>query len=228
MTLYCKDMNGDIIPWPHSADVTFRPWRYQTSLMGRDSPLARLAELFNVNHYIVSQTRPYLVPLTISTTTTPSFAGSWSSIPSVYRSKEPSTLHRLIKQELFHRLRQLHSLSLLPQPVARLLIDESIPGPSIAILPDLSSRDALKLFQYPTKEGLKHWISAGERGVWPAVAAIRVRCAIEAELDRGFMMVRRGKAPTPGDDGRDSEDVESPMQSPDIRRRRLSSDQITL
>ena len=31
----------------------------------------------------------------------------------------------------------------------------------------------------------------GERGVWPAISALKVREAIEIELDRGYQLVRR-------------------------------------
>ncbi|CRK38010.1 hypothetical protein BN1708_007616, partial [Verticillium longisporum] len=46
----------------------------------------------------------------------------------------------------------------------------------------------------PTRETLDYWILRGERSVWPAVAALRVRCAVENELDRSYQKVRRFKA----------------------------------
>jgi TAG lipase/lysophosphatidylethanolamine acyltransferase len=35
------------------------------------------------------------------------------------------------------------------------------------------------------------WTLKGERGVWPAISALKVREAIEIELDRGYQLVRR-------------------------------------
>ncbi len=52
----------------------------------------------------------------------------------------------------------------------------------------------MRLLETPTKESLDYWILRGEKSVWPAVGAIKVRCAIESELDRGYQFVRRRKA----------------------------------
>jgi TAG lipase/lysophosphatidylethanolamine acyltransferase len=49
------------------------------------------------------------------------------------------------------------------------------------------------LLENPTKESVDYWIRKGERSVWPAVGALKVRCAIEVELDRGYQVVRRRK-----------------------------------
>lgn len=104
---------------------------------------------------------------------------------------------RLVTAEVCHRLRQLDYVGLLPQTLGRLLIDETIPGPNLTLVPDLSLRDFSNLFQNPTKEGLEYWILKGERGVWPAVSALKVRCAIEVELDKGYQIVRRRRPSDP-------------------------------
>lgn len=93
--------------------------------------------------------------------------------------------------EVRHRLKQLDYFGFLPLNLRRLLMDESIPGPSVTLVPDLAASDLLKLFQAPSKARLDYWILQGERGVWPAISALRVRCAIEIELDRCYQMVRQ-------------------------------------
>ena len=183
IVLYCKDETGAIVPWPDSEDLTFRSWR-QINYGDRESPLFRLAELFNVNHFIVSQARPYLVPLLRADLQRPGqvHGHQWSPTRPILR---------LMTLELRHRLKQLDFLGLLPTVLRRLLIDEDIPGPSITLLPDLSPLDLTKIFQTPTQEDLKYWILKGERGVWPSVAGLKVRCTIEIELEKGYQMVRR-------------------------------------
>lgn len=99
--------------------------------------------------------------------------------------------------ELRHRLRQLDYLGVLPAPVSRILIDETIPGPNLTLVPDLSFWDLRKLFQSPTKAGIADWALKGERGVWPAISALKVREAIEIELDRGYQLVRRRRPSDP-------------------------------
>ena len=98
---------------------------------------------------------------------------------------------RLFTAEIRHRLRQLDYLGFLPQILSRLLIEETIPGPNLTLVPDLSAQDLTQLLQNPTKKNLANWILKGERGVWPAISALKVRCAIEIALDKGFQVVRR-------------------------------------
>lgn len=96
--------------------------------------------------------------------------------------------------EMHHRLSQLDALNLLPASVRRFLIDETVPGASVTLVPELSAGDFLKLLETPSREGVDYWIRRGERSVWPAVKALEIRCAVESELDRGYQFVRRRKA----------------------------------
>jgi TAG lipase/lysophosphatidylethanolamine acyltransferase len=90
-------------------------------------------------------------------------------------------------------LQQLDELGLLPSSIRRFLLDETVPGPSLTIVPELTPGDFFKLLENPTKEAIDYWILKGERSVWPAVTALKIRCAIEVELDRGYQLVRRRK-----------------------------------
>ena len=182
--LKCKDETGAIVPWASAPEITFRSWK-QASYTDRDSPLSRIAELFNVNHFVVSQARPYIAPFLRSDLhPNPRQDGKRGLI---------IPLLRLTTLEIRHRLSQLDSLGLLPTAIRRLLIDESIPGASLTLVPDLNAGDFLKLLETPTKESLDYWILHGERSVWPAIGAMKVRCAIEVELDRCYQLVRRRK-----------------------------------
>lgn len=101
---------------------------------------------------------------------------------------------RLFTMELHHRLHQLDSLGLLPLSIRRFLVDEHIPAASVTLVPELSVSDFIRLLETPTQASLDYWILRGERSVWPAVGALKVRCAVETELDRGYQLVRRRKA----------------------------------
>ncbi|KAH7114447.1 acyl transferase/acyl hydrolase/lysophospholipase [Dendryphion nanum] len=185
VTLMCKDESGDIVPWAHAEETTFRPWTH-ASYAERESPLHRIAELFNVNHFIVSQARPYLAPFLRSDLhhPNPRHDGRWGfSMPVL----------RLIVMEIQHRLHQLDEVGMLSPSIRRFLLDENIPGASLTMVPELTPGDFFKLLENPTKDMLDYWILRGERSVWPAVGALKVRCAIEVELDRGYQMVRRRK-----------------------------------
>ena len=134
----------------------------------------------------MSQARPYLAPFLRSDLHHPNSrrdGGSGISVP----------LLRLVVMEIQHRLHQLDALGLLPARTRRFVLDENIPGASLTLVPELTPSDFVKLLENPTKDSVDYWILRGERSVWPAIGALRVRCAVEVELDRGYQLVRRRK-----------------------------------
>ena len=186
--MLCKDVHGHIVPWAPANTIDFHHWTH-ISYNDRDSPLRRIVELFNVNHFIVSQARPYLIP----------FLQSDMHGPSLVQSKSRSTqltafLVRMVGLEVRHRLGQLDTLRLLPASIRRFLVDEQIPVASVTLVPEVTAADFIRLLETPTRETVNYWIVRGERSVWPAVAALRVRCSIENELDRSYQVVRKLKA----------------------------------
>ncbi|UKZ80828.1 hypothetical protein TrVFT333_008593 [Trichoderma virens FT-333] len=187
-TILCKDAHGNIVPWAPANTTDFRHWTH-ASYTDRDSPLRRIAELFNVNHFIVSQARPYLIP----------FLQSDMHGPSLLETRSKTTqlsafLVRMVGLEIRHRLRQLDSLRLLPASIRRFLVDEQVPAASMTLVPEVTAGDFVRLLETPTRDTLNYWILRGERSVWPALAALRIRCAVENELDRSYQVVRKLKA----------------------------------
>ncbi|PNY20652.1 triacylglycerol lipase [Tolypocladium capitatum] len=188
VTILCKDANGNIVPWAPANTTDFRHWTH-ASYSDRDSPLQRISELFNVNHFIVSQARPYLIPFLQSDMHGPSLVEARS------RTTQLSAFFvRMIGVEVRHRLRQLDTLRLLPSGIRRFLVDEQVPAASMTLVPEVTAGDFVRLLETPTRETLNYWILRGERSVWPAVAALRIRCAVENELDRSYQVVRKLKA----------------------------------
>ena len=116
-------------------------------------------------------------------------------------------------QEIHHRLSQMDSLGVLPTPIRRLLVDETIPGAGLTLVPDLAPLDFFKLLETPTKESLEYWILHGERSVWPAVSALQTRCTIEIELDRCYQVIRRRKPMDMGTPCRKKSDASSNVGS---------------
>ncbi|ROT36872.1 patatin-like phospholipase [Sodiomyces alkalinus F11] len=189
-TILCKDAQGNIVPWAPANIIDFRHWTH-VSYSDRESPLSRIAELFNVNHFIVSQARPYLIPFLQSDMHGPSLLETGSRTTT----SVTAFLVRMVGLELRHRLHQLDTLRMLPAGIRRFLVDERVPAASMTLVPEVTAGDFVRLlFETPTREALDYWILRGERSVWPAVAALRVRCAVENELDRSYQRVRRIKA----------------------------------
>ncbi|GAB7350892.1 hypothetical protein MBLNU459_g1407t2 [Dothideomycetes sp. NU459] len=186
VTLQCKDEQGNIVRWASTQDTTKRPWIQTEHTSERDSPLFRIAELFNVNHFIVSQARPYIAPFLRSDMHSPKprYAG---------RSSLSNSVLKVMVMEIHHRLHQMDSLGYLPPSIRRFLLDENVPAASLTLVPDVNASDFMKLLENPTKKGVEYWILKGERSVWPAIGALKIRCAVEVELDRGYQLVRRRK-----------------------------------
>ncbi|KEQ67949.1 uncharacterized protein M437DRAFT_37991 [Aureobasidium melanogenum CBS 110374] len=186
LTMKCKDESGNIVPWASTHPINPRPTTPSGYASERDSPLTRIAELFNANHFIVSQARPYIAPFLRSDlhSPKPGYKG---------RSSLTNSLMKVMVMEVQHRLHQLDSLGYLPAQIRRFLLDENIPGTSLTLVPEVKFTDFFRLLENPTRQSVEYWISRGEKMVWPAVDALKVRCAVEVELDRGYQVVRRRK-----------------------------------
>ncbi|KAF2861734.1 hypothetical protein K470DRAFT_256585 [Piedraia hortae CBS 480.64] len=176
----------------------------------RDSQLGCVAELFNVNHFIVPQARPYIAPIIA-----PSLNHTRSSRTS--RVSWTSSAMHLVTLELQHRLAQLDSLGLLSQRLRWIFMDEPVPGPSWTLVPDVGFSDFWRLLGKTRCEEVERMMRHGERCVWPAVCSLKIRYAIEVELDRGYQLARRRKPFEPVD-----EKEEFPLKKVEARRRAAS------
>lgn len=184
--MLCKDVNGKIVPWAPAN--TFRPWTHASD-KERKSPLARISQLFNVNHFIVSQARPYMIPFLESDMHGPSLFTARHK-----RAQMTSFLFRMLGLEVRHRLRQLDTLGFLPAGIRRFLVDEEVPGASMVLVPTVTLSDFVRLLETPTRETIDYWILRGERSVWPAVCALKVRCMVEYDIERAYQRARSLKA----------------------------------
>jgi TAG lipase/lysophosphatidylethanolamine acyltransferase len=183
--LLCKEHSGRVRPYfacdSRSDDGTRS--RRQGRAQLREAPLKRIGELFNVNHFIISQARPYMIPFVKARRFR---TGILDLVAGLFRG---------VLDEVFHWFKQINIMGYLPTPLGRLLMDETIPSSSewakISLTPALSFKDIFRLFDLPTQASLDQWILRGERSVWPAVCELTVRCGIEFELDAAYESVRR-------------------------------------
>lgn len=171
--LLAKDKNGNVVPWSPSTVK----WSDAAAVVESESHLTRLAELYNVNHFIVSQANPYIVP----------FLGR--SVDS-RRKGLAMKLAYLVLTEFKHQLSQLHQMHLLPR-VLHFLIEERISG-DVTIVPSLSLKDFQTLFSNPTNASVGYWITKGEQSTWPMLSLIQTRCTIELALDRIYLRLKTG------------------------------------
>ena len=172
--LLAKDHTGSIVPWNPEATV------WSDASLDSESPIIRLAELFNVNHLVCSQANPYLLPFTARTAMPTDQHGMLSTIMS------------LVSSEVKHRLYQLRELGILPSWVMTGMSPESSSAytGNVSISPDIAFTDYHILFSNPTSATLDHWMLKGEQATWPLLSLIYNRCAIELELDRSLLALR--------------------------------------
>ncbi|KAI9021510.1 acyl transferase/acyl hydrolase/lysophospholipase [Phycomyces nitens] len=175
--LLAKDKNGNIVKWS-SSSVKWNHWS-EASTAESEAPLYRLSELFNVNHFIVSQASPYAIPF----------------IAKAQNLRQETPLNKiayLVASEFKHRLYQLDQMHILPR-FLRGVIEEKMSG-NVNIVPHLHLSDFNMLFSNPTHSSLAYWILHGERSTWPLLSFIRTRCMIELALDRALLRLKSSSA----------------------------------
>ncbi|KPM41808.1 Lipase 4 [Neonectria ditissima] len=184
--LLVKDpATGEHLPWNPT------PQRWIDGSVDNDLPMTRLSELFNVNHFIVSQVNPHVVPF-LSKDDHLSPDGGAEHRPA--RSDDYDWVHTLTslaKDEALHRLHFLAELGIMPNLVTkfRSILSQKYSG-DINILPEVNMNDLPRLMRNPTSEFMIKACLLGERATWPKLSRVRDRCAIELALDRAVHRLR--------------------------------------
>ncbi|KAL0929649.1 nte family protein [Colletotrichum truncatum] len=179
---------GEHMPWNPT------PQRWIDGSVDNDLPMTRLAEMFNVNHFIVSQVNPHVVPFLArddqlepedTSNRRTGFSSNKQELDWVY------TLTALAKDEALHRLHFLAELGVFPNVVTKLrsILSQKYSG-DITILPEINVHDVPKILSNPTPEFMLRACLMGERATWPKLSRIRDRCAIELALDRAVHRLR--------------------------------------
>ncbi|KAH6667081.1 lipase [Plectosphaerella plurivora] len=179
---------GEHMPWNPT------PQRWIDGSVDNDLPMTRLAEMFNVNHFIVSQVNPHVVPF---------LAKDDHLNPDTYHERKAKaseaksdsdwvyTITALARDEALHRLHFLAEMGVFPNLATKLrsVLSQKYSG-DINILPEVSINDLPKLLSNPTRDFMMKSCLTGERATWPKLSRIRDRCAIELGLDRAVHRLR--------------------------------------
>lgn len=151
VTLYAKNHKGEIKPWD------FADCQWIDGSVVNDIPLKRLSEMFNVNHFIVSQVNPHVNPSNMAMSIARSFSPFWKK------------LFTLITMELHHRMKQLYSLGICQTLFYFILnvIQQPYSG-DITIFPELSMRDVFSMMANFDLEKVPQAHLKGLRAAWPS------------------------------------------------------------
>ncbi|MCJ1314636.1 hypothetical protein MMC25_008318 [Agyrium rufum] len=185
-SLLVKDpKTGAAIPWNPS------PQHWIDGSVDNDLPMTRLAEMFNVNHFIVSQVNPHVVPFLDSEED--SLAGNaLRSVPSIQPA--PTWLHTLTdlaKGEALHRMRMMAEMGIFPTVLTKTIsvMSQKYSG-DITILPEITYSEFPRMLSNPTPEFMEQSMHRGLRATWPKLSRIQNHCAIELALDGAIHKLR--------------------------------------
>lgn len=192
-SILAKDpKTGEAVPWNPS------PQRWIDGSVDNDLPMTRLAELFNVNHFIVSQVNPHVVPFLAKEedSITQEAQRSTATVAS-----GPSWLHvisHLAKGEALHRMHTLAEMGIFPNTLTKAVsvLSQKYSG-DINIFPEISYADFPRMLSNPTAEFMLQAQLSGERATWPKLSRIRNHCAIELALDEAVHKLRARVAFSP-------------------------------
>lgn len=171
--LEAENYAGEVVPYMRSK-------RWIDGTLAHDLPMLRLARLHNVDHYIVSQTNPHVVPF---------MQEQQRRRKGVLSFVRESTL--VASRDLLKITREhLHGYA--PQRIADALNDllQQRYSGDINIFPHHTPRQLMRMFANLTVEELRSYIREGERATWPRLERIRVTTRISRTLDDCIDLLR--------------------------------------
>lgn len=173
------------------ARVPYMPLlRWNDGSLKSDLPILRMRRLHNVNHFIVSQTNPHVLPFVSQQE--PGAQGLRNSA----RDYAFSTL-RSQSKSIVDLARQNLPLSGVRRTLdaASSILDQDYRG-NINILPEVSLWRYANVTSNPSMEAIKRFMLEGERATWPRMEMIRNQTLISQTLDQ---CVRRLENPQAND-----------------------------
>ena len=173
------------MPWDPDPDAT-----WIDGSVDNDLPMTRLAEMFNVNHFIVSQVNPHVIPFLAKEEEM--VAAEVQHDATCPAGPSLVTLSaNLAKGELLHRLQQVADIGVLPNWVDKLrsVLSQRYSG-DINIFPKISYADFPRVLSNPTPEYMVGCMLTGQRATWPKLSRIQNHVAIELALDNAIQNLR--------------------------------------
>jgi NTE family protein len=142
-----------------------------------DLPAKRLARLYGVNHFVVSQTNPHVLPFVTDGHRKKSTRGILTEAGR-RSAREWFNAFTLIAERVDRKG------GVVSQRASRLrsIINQDYVG-DINILPDYTFQNPLKLLTFPGEKKMRELIATGERCTWPKLEMMRLQTRISRQLD---------------------------------------------
>ncbi|MCD7465336.1 mitogen-activated protein kinase tyrosine protein phosphatase sdp1 [Datura stramonium] len=169
--LMAKDRSGNLVPYhppfhlePDQAASCSSARRWRDGSLEIDLPMMQLKELFNVNHFIVSQANPHISPLLRIKEFVRAYGGNFAA-----------KLAHLTEMEVKHRCNQVLELGFPLRGLAKLFAQDW-EGDVTVVMP-------ATLAQNPSTLEVQKAANQGRRCTWEKLSAIKANCGIELALD---------------------------------------------
>lgn len=183
---------GKEVPWNVSAQ------HWIDGSVDNDLPMSRLAEMFNVNHFIVSQVNPHVVPFLKKEERIVKADARQEGLALESGSNWLYSVAGLAKGEALYRMQTLAEFGFFPNYMskARSVLSQRYSG-DITIFPEISLSHFPRVLSNPTTDFMIESILLGERATWPKLSRIKNHCAIELALDEAVRKLRARVAFSP-------------------------------
>lgn len=179
--LEARDFSGRAVPYMPSK-------RWVDGTLSSDLPMLRLARLHNVNHYIVSQTNPHIVPFMSDKLPRRGLAplarelltaSSRGALALARKHIDPYGAGRALTK-VDNILRQRYS-------------------GDINVFPRHSPAQLFRMFANPSADDIRRFIAEGERATWPKLERIRTQTRISRAFESCLLLLkqRRDLPPAP-------------------------------
>lgn len=151
--------------------------RWVDGSLKSDLPTLRLRRLHNVNHFIVSQTNPHVLPFL--SRREPGGAGIRNSARDFARSSVRGSAKGIV--DLARNAMSGAGRTRKTLDVASSVLDQDYRG-NINIFPEISLWRYVNVTSNPSLESLERFIREGERATWPRIEMIRNQTVISQTL----------------------------------------------
>jgi len=169
--LWAKNINGEKVPY-----IPSRQW--VDGSIKNDLPIQRLARIYGVNHSIVSQTNPHVLPFLSRA------EASHKTVGSYLKDMVISNARYNVNQVLDFTKNRISNRGLaLLVDKAHSIVSQRYQG-DINIVPARQPMNAFRILSNASPEDVARYIRSGETSTWPKLEMIRNATTISRTIDQ--------------------------------------------